>query len=264
VTALAAGELEIANLAYSTLALAIQNAHMDDLRVIADQVLDGYKNYFTTRYVVGARSPIRTIEDMKGRVAATNGIGGAVYTGMRLMLLEHGLEENRDYTVIEAQFPTMLAMLAGGKADLVPLEQLSSHQAPEGKDVRTLFTLKDAMGVTQTTLLAARASFIAAHRAALVDFFEDMQRGQAWLTDPAHRDQALGMVAAFTKRPAAEFAAWVFTTDDDYRDPDIRPDLAALQHNIDALRRLGLLQAAIDVPSHADLSLIEDAAKRPR
>jgi sulfonate transport system substrate-binding protein len=264
VTALAAGELEIANLAYSTLALAIQNAHMDDLRVIADQVLDGYDGYFTTRYVVGVASPIRTIADMKGRVAATNAIGGAVYTGMRLMLLEHGLEENRDYTVIEAQFPTMLAMLAGGKADLVPLEQLSSHQAPEGKDVRTLFTLKDAMGVTQTTLLAARAPFIAAHRAALVDFFEDMQRGQAWLTDPAHRDQALAMLAAFTRRPAADFAAWVFTTDDDYRDPDIRPDLAALQHNIDALRRLGLLQAAIDVPSHADLSLIEDAAKRPR
>ena len=36
VTALAAGELDIANLAYSTLALAIQNAHMDDIRVVAE------------------------------------------------------------------------------------------------------------------------------------------------------------------------------------------------------------------------------------
>jgi NitT/TauT family transport system substrate-binding protein len=97
-----------------------------------------------------------------------------------------------------------------------------------------------------------------------VDFFEDMQRGQAWLVDPAHRDKALAMLAAFTKRPAADFADWVFTKDDDYRDPDIRPDLAALQHNIDALRRLGLLRAAIDVKSHADLSLIDAAAARPR
>ncbi len=264
VTALAAGELEIANLAYASLALAIQNAHMDDLRVIADAVLDGHEGYFTTRYVVRVASPIRTIEDMKGRIAATNGIGGGVYMGMRLMLHEHGLEENRDYTVVETQFPNMLPMLLSCKAALVVFEQLSSHQAPEGKDVRTLFTLRDAMGVTQTTLLAARAPFIAAHRAALVDFFEDMQRGQAWLTDPAHRDEALAMLAAFTKRPAADFAGWVFTRDDDYRDPDIRPDLEAVQRNIDAQRRLGLLQAAIDVPSHADLSLIEDAAKRPR
>ena len=37
VTALANGELEVANLAYSTLAIAIQNAGMDDLRVIADE-----------------------------------------------------------------------------------------------------------------------------------------------------------------------------------------------------------------------------------
>jgi hypothetical protein len=48
------------------------------------------------------------------------------------------------------------------------------------------------------------------------------------------------------------------------RDPDIRPDLAALQHNIDAPRRIGLLKAAVDVKSHADLSLIAAVAKRPR
>ena len=37
ITAIANGELEIANLAYSTFALALQNARMDDLRVIADE-----------------------------------------------------------------------------------------------------------------------------------------------------------------------------------------------------------------------------------
>src|SRR5437660_9216887 len=36
VTALANGELEVANLAYSTLAIAIQNAGMDDLLVTGD------------------------------------------------------------------------------------------------------------------------------------------------------------------------------------------------------------------------------------
>jgi sulfonate transport system substrate-binding protein len=265
VTALATGDLDIANLASASFASAIQNAQMDDIRVVADSVLDGQKGYFTSRYVVRVNSPIRRVDDMKGRIAAVNGIGGALYTGMKLMLLDHGLEEKRDFTVIETQFPNMLPMLLSKKADLVVFEQLSSHQAPEGKDVRTLFTLRQAMGgVTQTTFLAARAPFIAAHRAALVDFFEDMQRGQAWLTDPANRPAALAMLAAFTKRPAENFAGWVFTHDDDYRDPEIRPDLAALQSNLDAAHRLGLVAAKVDVKAHADLSLIDDAAKRPR
>ena len=45
VTALANGELEVANLAYSTLAIAIQNAGMDDLRIIADEFRDGVEGY---------------------------------------------------------------------------------------------------------------------------------------------------------------------------------------------------------------------------
>ena len=37
ITAMAVEELEIGNLAYSTLGLAIQNAGLDDLQVIADE-----------------------------------------------------------------------------------------------------------------------------------------------------------------------------------------------------------------------------------
>src|SRR5690349_11692740 len=41
ITAIANGELEIANLAYSTLGIAIQNAGITDLRVISDEFRDG-------------------------------------------------------------------------------------------------------------------------------------------------------------------------------------------------------------------------------
>jgi len=36
------------------------------------------------------------------------------------MLRKHGLEANRDYTVIEAPFPAMKQMLAEKKVDLIP------------------------------------------------------------------------------------------------------------------------------------------------
>src|SRR5580704_15406436 len=41
ITALAAGELDIADLAYSSFALAVQNAGMTDLKIIADEAQDG-------------------------------------------------------------------------------------------------------------------------------------------------------------------------------------------------------------------------------
>src|SRR5580700_385715 len=119
ITALANGELEIADLAYSTLPIAIQNAGLDDLRVIADEFQDGVGDYYSNEYFVLADGPIQKVEDLKGKVVATNAAGSAVDIAMRAMLRKHGLEDKRDYTVIEAPFPTMRAMLTEKKVDLI-------------------------------------------------------------------------------------------------------------------------------------------------
>jgi len=120
------------------------------------------------------------------------------------------------------------------------------------------------MGESDMTIMTARGSFITAHRAALVDFFEDTQRMMRWFYDPANRTAALAMVASFTKRPADSFADWLLTKQDDYRDPDIRPNLDAVQHDIDIEAGMGLLKQRIDVMQYADLSLVDEAAKRHR
>jgi NitT/TauT family transport system substrate-binding protein len=49
---------------------------------------------------------------------------------------------------------------------------------------------------------------------------------------------------------------------DYYRDPDMKPDLRALQANIDLQHQLGLVKATIDVKKHADLSIVQQAATR--
>src|SRR5260370_37615007 len=66
ITALANGELEIANLAFSTLPIAIQNAGLDDLRVIADELQDGVDGYYAQAYMLLADGPIKKVEDPKG------------------------------------------------------------------------------------------------------------------------------------------------------------------------------------------------------
>ena len=262
ITALAAGELQIAALAFSSFALAIQNARMQDLRVIGDLYQDGVEGHYSSQYVVRADSGIDRVEDLKGKLIASNGLGGAIDMAMRKRLRDARMEDKRDYNVIEVQFPSMPAMLAEKKVDMAGMVAPFSLEEVANGHARSLFTIKDAMGVTQTTLMAARAPFIEKNRAAMVDFMEDMQIGTRWLLDPNNREAALALVAKVTKQPVSDFAKWAFTKDDYYRDPAIRPNLEALQNNIRVQKELGFLKADLEVPRYADLTLIDEASKR--
>jgi len=261
ITALAAGELEIADLTYPTLPIAIQNAGMDDLRVIADEFQDGNPGYYSNEFMVLADGPIKKVEDLKGKAAATNANGSAVDIAMRAMLRKHGLEDKRDYTIVEAPFPTMRAMLAEKKVDLVPAVLPFSLDPELRKVGRPLFDTKDAVGISQFSVWVVRKSFIDKNRAALTDFMEDSLRIVRWYLDPANHKEAMDICARITKQPAERFA-WVFTNKDNYRDPNMLPDLAALQRNVDLTRDLGFIRASFDVNKFTDLSIVRDAAQR--
>jgi sulfonate transport system substrate-binding protein len=263
VTALANNELEVSNLAYSTLAIAIRNAGMDDLRVIADEFRDGVEGWYSQEYMVLADGPIKKVEDLKGKVVATNAAGSAVDVATRAMLRKFGLEDKRDYTVVEAPFPTLRAMLAEKKVDLIPAVLPFSLDPELRKISRTLFIQRDAIGVTQMIVWAARKPFIDKNRAALVDFMEDSLRIVRWYLDPKNHDEVMQIAARVTKQPPERFD-WIFTKKDAYRDPNMLPDLAALQRNVDMTRDLGFVRGAVDVKKHTDLSLVEEAAKRLR
>jgi sulfonate transport system substrate-binding protein len=260
VTAIANNEVEIGDLAFSTLPIAIGNAGMDDIRVIADEFQDGAPGYRDDTYDVLADGPIKKIEDLKGKVVATNAIGSGVDVAMRAMLRKHGLEANRDYTVIEAPFPAMAAMLAEKKVALIPAI-VPFALGPQYKTARPLFTVHDAIGVSQFIVWTARKPFIDAHRAALVDFLEDSMRIERWYLDPKNHDAAAQIASQITKQPPERFG-WLFTKQDYYRNPNMLPNLDALQKNVDVTHELGFVKASLDVKAHSDLSLVEEAAKR--
>src|SRR5262249_44809045 len=107
----------------------------------------------------------------------------------------------------------------------------------------------------------ARKSFTDKNRAAMVDFMEDTLRIVRWYLDPANHKEATEIAARVTKQPAERFG-WLFTKQDSYRDPNMLPDLDALQKNVDMTRDLGFVKSNLDVKKHADLSIVEEAAKR--
>jgi sulfonate transport system substrate-binding protein len=261
VTAIANNEVEIGDLAFSTLPIAIANAGLDDIRVVADEFQDGAPGYRDDTYDVLADGPIKKIEDLKGKVVATNAIGSGVDVAMRAMLRKHGLEANRDYTIVEAPFPAMRAMLAEKKVDLIPAVLPFALDPQLQKIARPLFTVHDAIGVSQFIVWTARKPFIDAHRAALVDFMEDSMRIEHWYLGPNNHGAAAAIASQLTKQPPERFG-WLFTKQDYYRNPTMQPNLEALQKNVDMTKNLGFVNASFDVKSHSDLSLIEEAAKR--
>ncbi len=261
VTALATNEVEVANLAYSTLGIAVENAGLDDLRVICDEFQDGVSGYYSQEYMVLKDSPVQKIEDLKGKVVATNAEGSAVDVAMKAMLHKHGLEPKRDYTVVEAPFPAMKAMLAEKKVDLIPAVLPFSYDPELQKIARDLFVQKDAIGITDMVVWQARKPFIDKNRAVMVDFMEDTLRIVHWYLDPANHDAATQILADLVKRPQATFD-WAFTNRDVYHDHNLMPNLGALQKNIDMTRDLGFIKSSFDVKAYSDLSLVQEAAKR--
>jgi NitT/TauT family transport system substrate-binding protein len=261
ITAIANNELEIGNLAFSTLPIAIENAGLDDIRVISDDFQDGVEDYVSNDYQVLTDGPIKKVEDLKGKVVAINTAGAGVDIAMRAMLRKHGLEPNRDYTIIEAPFPGMKSMLMEKKVDLIPAVLPFMLDPELKKNARSLFDMKAAIGRSQFVMWSARKPFIDAHRAALVDFLEDSLRILHWYLDPKNHDAATEIAAQLTKQPAERFG-WIFSKSDYYRDPNLMPDLDALQKNVDMTHELGFAKASLDVKAHSDLSLIQEAASR--
>jgi ABC-type nitrate/sulfonate/bicarbonate transport system substrate-binding protein len=263
ITALATGQLDIAELAFASFGNAIQNGHMTDLRIIADELQDGHPGYLSNGFLVLKDSPIKTIHDLKGKTIATNVIGAGTDIATRAYLRRIGLEADRDYSVIEGNFFAMIPLLTSHKADLVTTIPATMNDPRSLKVGRVLFTLKDAMGgPTQILLRVARAGFVAKHRAALVDYFEDEIRELHWYLDPKNHDAAVTIVSNYTKIPKARLEPWLFTKKDTYRNPNDIPDLEALARNLKAQKEAGFLKIDIDVDKFVDLSLVKEAGKR--
>jgi NitT/TauT family transport system substrate-binding protein len=180
---------------------------------------------------------------------------------MKAGLKKHGLVDKRDYTVIEAPFPTMPALLKDKKADLVSAVMpfaLSPILKEHGK---VLFDQTEGLGTSQFLVWMVRKSFIDKHRAALVDFMEDLIRSQRWYLAPKNQEEVKKNAASYFKASPERFG-WVYTKQDYYRDQNMMPDLTALQRNVDTVAELGFFRSSFDVKKYTDLSIVEEAAKR--
>ena len=261
ITALASGDIDMAAFSPAALVLGVVNAKLD-LKVVADVIQDGKPGHYSQSIYVKADSPIKTVQDLKGKTIGVNGLGSAVDNALRAMLSKNGMNPKTDVRVIETSFGNILPMLNDGKIDAGPIQQpMASKLVQEGK-FRLLFNSADAMGPTQFVFLVARKQFLDEHREQLNDFFEDHLRAIQWITDPKNRDKALPIIAKASVRPVEQMN-YMFSAIDYYRDPWGLPDIEGLQRAIDVSAELGVVPKSIKVsPDYVYLSFVEQARKR--
>ena len=153
------GPARLAALAYSTFALGVENAGMKDLRVIANSFQDGVPGYHTNNFVVRKDSPIHTVEDLKGKVLATNETGSAIDMALRAMLAKHHLQDKRDVTIIEVRFPDAEGDAAGGQGRSHHRGRAVRLRSRLRAFSRTAVHPEQAVGRTQMIMRVARAGF---------------------------------------------------------------------------------------------------------
>jgi sulfonate transport system substrate-binding protein len=260
VTAAQAGDLDIAVFGSTSFAIAVENAGLSDRRIIADEVQDGVPGWSGPEFRVLKDGPIKTIDDLRGKILVTNGLGGETDMAIRLTMLKHKMVVNRDFTEIEGEMANMNALLSAHKADLV----VAVHPFQDNPDFeaisRTLFTTGDALGRFEVSFWTASKDYIVAHRVVLTDLLEDYVRAIRWYSDPVHREEGLQIVANFTKRPPATFDKWLFLPGKGYyRGPDAMPDVDAVTANVRMQHELGMVKADLDAKDYADLSLLKAA-----
>jgi sulfonate transport system substrate-binding protein len=263
VAALASGDLDIALLTFSSFPLAIQNAGLQDLRVIGDEFIDGFPGYYSAEFMVLKDGPVKTIKDLKGRVVAVNVRGGGTDMALRAITRKEGLQERRDYTELEVAFANMKAVLFDKKTDLIGLGVPAMSTDPALRQAAaTLFTQRDSLGPTAQVIWVARIGFLEKNRAVMLDFMEDALRSRRFYTDPANHREVVDIVAGVTKVPPQQLDPWLFTKSDFYRDTNGILDAAVLQDNIDKMVELGFLKTGLHVQKYMDLGIVREAGSR--
>jgi len=164
--------------------------------------------------------------------------------------------------MVEAAFPNMLPMLVDHKIDLMPAVNPFARDPRVKEMTKPLFNVTEAMeGPTETIIWTAHKPFLDKNRAAMVDMFEDAARVARFYFDPKNHAEVVQIAARITKQPP-ERLDYVFTKEDAYRAPDLRPNLANLQRAIDVQQQMGFLKEKLDVQKYSGLDILDEALAR--
>jgi NitT/TauT family transport system substrate-binding protein len=263
VTAIAAGQVDIAAMSPVALAQTVQKAGLDT--VIIGDVLhtpcDGHS--FAQPFYAQKSAGIKSWSNLKGKKIAINSRGSAHDMNVSAAL-NKGSVADSEVTRIEMKFASMVPFLKEGKVDVAGFLPQFVPPVASDPNLEKIFDTCTASGPSASVVLIARKSFINDNRQALVDMMADQMRAVRWFYDPKNRDKMLEVVSAVTKAPKENFADYVFTEGDYARNRDLYIDPKFIQNTIDQALAYGVMKEGgmkVD-PEYIDFSVIKAAKKQ--
>jgi len=223
---------------------------------IVHQLLSfGFDGHYDDAAVVRTDSGINKIADLKGKTFGVNAIGGTVEQGVRIIARKHGLNPDRDLTIVEGRPPFLPAMVRDNKVQAAVLFQPFYEDAMSKGDLKVLFKASDIYGgPTDYVFMAFDDKFLKANGRAVRDYVEDYLRAVNWSLD--NRAEAVKIYAESWKLPPAVADSYLLTKKDYLVRRDGRLDAKAIQPIVDALAANGFIAQRFDVAKHIDLSYL--------
>ena len=257
-TLLAAGQADIATLSFAVFATSVlRNTVPNGLTIVSDNYQDGKPGYAQNTFFVLKDSPVKTTQDLKGKIIGVNAFGSAVDLAMRVKLKNDGIDPRADVQVVEVGFANQASALREKRIDCGVLVLPFMNAEIVKGDLRVLFTGGDAFGGPYSVIFQVTTNdFLKQHPEAVKAYLADYVRGLHWFYDPANRKKAIEIASAFTKSPPEVLDSYFMTDRDYFRDPNGCLSLKAVQTPVDAMLRVGFIDKPVNIADHLHMSYL--------
>ncbi|MDX3907095.1 MAG: ABC transporter substrate-binding protein [Pigmentiphaga sp.] len=248
--ALEASALDVATASANSAMLAASEGA--DFRIIASLSRESLQG-FATKYFVKQDSPIKTVQDLKGKTIGINALNSSTHLWARMVLEKNGLNPDRDVTFTPVSFPAQGEALRSGKIDIGAFPQPFATAEEKRGGVRQLFTSKDGVPFDEELMvLIASPDALKSKGDAIKGLLGDLVASTRYYIQHP-QDARKELISAKLVRISPDI---YLPMSDYYRDPSARVDVGALRDMQKILVEKGFQRKAVDVEKLVDLSYL--------
>lgn len=227
--AMQAGALDCATQGVLPIAQSMVAGNVD-LYVIAQHVGER-PGSFSVYWAVKDDSPIKKVEDLKGKTVGISVIGGGTTAPFMMMLRKNGLDPDKDIKLVEVGFALSEDALRSGRVDAVNMVQPFAARAEAKGGVRKLFALEEALPNIVHIVEACRKDFVEKNPELVTAYVKDLTLGMKMAL--ANRPETIQVVHEVMKAPVAALETYLLKPNDFAREPGAAPNFEGIQAMFD-------------------------------